>query len=196
MLAFPSGRIVITPETPVFRMRTNLQLYHDRVMLGVDAGGARSRLHRVAPREAHLHEYGYPREYSPDGAQPLLYDYGLIDPGYPFKSMTGDYTRFGEVAPLLAEPDDQYVIFGKGEELTLRYPAAALPQLEKGMRRTFLLYTVGFCKDMDPYTAFPDTVEPLPFLKMSNYPYRADEHYPDDEEHNQYRAEWNTRRVR
>jgi tetratricopeptide (TPR) repeat protein len=184
---------VITPETPVFRFRTNLQLYYDRVTLGVDAGGTRSKLHRVAPEEAHLHEFGYPREYSPDGAQPLLYDYGLVDPGFPFKTMTGDYTRFGEVSPLLDKSDDRYVIFGKGEELTLRYPAAALPPLGKGMRRTFLLYTVGFCKDMDPYTAFPDTVEPLPFLAMSNYPYGADENYPDDEPHRQYRANWNTR---
>jgi hypothetical protein len=31
---------------------------------------------------------------------------------------------------------------------------------------------------------------------MSNYPYRADERYPDDEPHRRYRAEWNTRRVR
>ena len=63
------------------------------------------------------------------------------------------------------------------------------------MRRTFMLYTVGFCKDMDYYTAFPDTVEPLPFLKMSNYPYGEDEGFPDDEAHRRYRAEWNTRRV-
>ncbi|MHC5044607.1 MAG: CRTAC1 family protein, partial [Planctomycetota bacterium] len=186
---------VITPKHPVFRLRTNLQLYYDRVTLGVDKGGPRSTLHRVVPEEAHLHERGYPREYSPDGAQPLLYDYGLMDPGYPFKTMSGDYTRFGEVSPLLAKPDDMYVIFGKGEELTLRYPESSLPPLGKGMQRTFMLYTVGFCKDMDPYTAFPDTVEPLPFLKMSNYPYGPDEHYPDDESHRRYRAKWNTRKV-
>jgi hypothetical protein len=186
---------VITAKTPVFRLRTNLQLYHDRITLGIDKGGPRSRLHRLAPNDAHLHERGYPREYSPDGAQPLLYDYGLMDPSYPFKTMTGDYTRFGEVSPLLDQSDDRYVIFGKGEELTLRYPASALPPLQEGMRRTFMLYTVGFCKDMDPYTAFPDTVGPLPFQKMSNYPYGPDEHYPDDEPHRRYQAEWNTRRV-
>ncbi|MHC4492069.1 MAG: CRTAC1 family protein [Planctomycetota bacterium] len=187
---------VITPERSVFRLRTNLQLYHDRVTLGIDRGGPRSRLHRLAPNHAHLYERGYPREYSPDGAHPLLYDYGLMDPSYPFKTMSGDYTRFGEVSPLLDRSDDRYVIFGKGEELTLRYPAAALPPLGEGMRRTFMLYTVGFCKDMDPYTAFPDTVEPLPFLAMSNYPYGADERYPDDEAHRRYRAKWNTRMVR
>jgi hypothetical protein len=30
---------------------------------------------------------------------------------------------------------------------------------------------------------------------MSNYPYGPDEHYPDDEAHQTYRREWNTRRV-
>ncbi|MHC4548723.1 MAG: FG-GAP-like repeat-containing protein [Planctomycetota bacterium] len=187
---------VITPERARFRLRTNLELYCDRIGLGIDRGQARSRVHRLRPRSAHLHERGYPREYSPDGAHPLLYDYGLMDPGYPFKTMTGDYTRFGEVAPLLEQADDCYVIFGKGEELTLRYPVAALPPPGEGRRRTLMLYTVGYCKDMDPYTAFPDTVEPLPFRAMSNYPYGARERYPDDEEHRRYRAEWNTRRVR
>ena len=148
------------------------------------------------PHEAHLHERGYPREYSPDGALPLLYDYALMDPGYPFRTMAGDYTRFGEVSPLLAASDDRFVIFGKGEELTLRYRASDLPAPRPGERRTFLLYTVGFCKDMDPYTAFPDTVEPLPFRAMSNYPYPQSERYPGGEEHRRYRREWNTRRVK
>ena len=28
---------------------------------------------------------------------------------------------------------------------------------------------------------------------MSGYPYRADEHFPDDAEHQAWRREWNTR---
>jgi len=186
---------VVTPERPIFRLRTNLEIYWDRVTLGLDHGQRRARVHRLPPAEAMLSERGYPREYSPDGAQPLLYDYGLMDPGYPFKTMAGDYTRLGEVAPLLQTADDQFVIFGKGEELVLRYPAARLPPLAPGFKRTFLLYAVGFCKDMDPYTAHPDSVEPLPFRAMSNYPYPAAESYPDDAAHRRYRAEWNTRRV-
>ena len=77
----------------------------------------------------------------------------------------------------------------------LRYPAGGLPPLASGFKRTFLLYAVGFCKDMDPYTAHPDTVEPLPFRAVSSYPYPAGENYPDDDLHRRYRAEWNTRRV-
>ena len=33
-----------------------------------------------------------------------------------------------------------------------------------------MLHADGYCKDMDLYTAFPDTVEPLPFHGMSYYP--------------------------
>jgi hypothetical protein len=63
------------------------------------------------------------------------------------------------------------------------------------MRRTFLARTVGYCKDMDPYTAHPEAVEPLPFRAMSGYPYRPDEAYPATPEAAAYRREWNTRVV-
>ena len=55
--------------------------------------------------------------------------------------------------------------------------------------------TDSYCKDMDLYTAFPDTVEPLPFHGMSEYPYGNDEAYPSDQEHLQYLKEYNTRVV-
>ena len=48
---------------------------------------------------------------------------------------------------------------------------------------------------MDPYTWAPDTVEPLPFRKMSGYPYGDGEAYPDGPEHRRYRETWNTRKV-
>ena len=68
---------------------------------------------------------------------------------------------------------------GHGEELTLRFAADAFGPVPEGCRRSFLLKTDSYCKDMDLYTAFPDTLEPLPFHGMSGYPYRPDERYPD-----------------
>ena len=35
--------------------------------------------------------------------------------------LPGDYTKFGEVSPLLTESDDTFVIYGRGDELALRY---------------------------------------------------------------------------
>jgi hypothetical protein len=85
---------------------------------------------------------------------------------------------------------------GHGEEVTLRFPAHVDPPTPLGHRRTFLLKTDSFSKDMDPYTAYPHTVEPLPFHAMSSYPYGTDEQYPDNERTRPYRRLFNTRHVR
>jgi hypothetical protein len=84
---------------------------------------------------------------------------------------------------------------GRGEELTLCFSADALAPVPTGCRRSFILKTDSFCKDMDLYSAYPDTVEPLPFHSQSNYPYGENENYPDDEKRREYRRRFNTRRV-
>jgi hypothetical protein len=124
-----------------------------------------------------------------------LYDYTNVDTAAPWRLMAGDYTRFGENVELVKEADDCYVIMGHGEELTLRFPADAFGPLPEGRRRTFILKTDSFCKDMDLHTAHGDTVCPLPFHAMSGYPYRSDEHYPDNRKTREYRRQYNTRRV-
>jgi hypothetical protein len=134
---------------------------------------------------------GYPREFSPDGALPALYHYELRDAHISYKSMGGGITRIGETSPLLAEADDLFVIVGGGDELLLKFDATALPPLESGWERTFLLETTGYCKDIDPLTATPTTVAPLPFRAMSGYPPPAGQPGPDRAA---YEAEWNTRR--
>ncbi len=45
---------------------------------------------------------------------------------------------------------------------------------------------------MDPYTAYPNTVGPLPFRGMSCFPYGDGEEYPKGAT---WRQKWNTRRV-
>jgi len=109
--------------------------------------------------------------------------------------MEGNYTRFGEVAELLRETDDRYVIMGPGEEVTLRFPADAFGPVPPGKSRTFILKTDSYCKDMDPHTAYPNSVAPLPFHAMSGYPYRSGEHYPDNEKTRTYQLKFNTRRI-
>jgi hypothetical protein len=84
---------------------------------------------------------------------------------------------------------------GRGEELTLRFPADDFGRVPAGCRRSFILKTDSFCKDIDLYSAYPDTVEPLPFHSMSNYPYGVNEKYPDDEKRRQYRRRFNTRQI-
>jgi len=184
----------ILPGDRKLRICSNLELYWDEVFLALDRDIPLT-VREISPAAADLHFLGYPREYSPDGRLPNLYDYSNLDTAMAWKWMKGDYTRFGEVGRLLQDADDCYVVMGRGEEITLRFPADHLPPPPKGFQRSFLLKSDAFCKDMDLYTAYPDTVEPLPFHAMSGYPYPATEHYPDTENTRRYRRRYNTRHV-
>lgn len=178
-----------------FRIATSMRVYWDQVFLAEVEKDAATKITKLPVSYADLHQRGYPREHSPDGRQPLLYDYNLMDRTFPFRNLAGSYTRFGSVTELLREADDRFVVFGRGEELTLKFKADRLPHLPRGWKRDFLLQADGYCKDMDPNTAFPDTVEPLPFHAMSAYPYPEGERFPDDPAHVQYLRKYNTRQV-
>ncbi len=80
-----------------------------------------------------------------------------------------------------------------GDELKLEYPATQLPALPQGWSRDFLLLVDGWAKDADANTAFGQSVNPLPFHAMSAYPYKQDEHFPNDPEHQEYVHEYLTR---
>ena len=152
----------ILPGDRKIRIASNMELYWDRIFLAVHDGDAPISLQEVAPEAADLHFFGYAREYSPDGQRPNLYDYGNVDRTAPWKLTAGDYTRYGEVAELLAQCDDCYVIMKHGDGLTLRFPADAFGPIPEGCRRSFMLKTDTFCKDMDLYTKDGQTLGPLP----------------------------------
>ena len=105
----------------------------------------------------------------------------------------GRYTREGDVRPLLRQVDDLFVVSRPVDELALSF--RALPATGPGRTRTFLLYAHGYSKEMNPRSASPDTVAPLPFRAMSGYPYGPGEHYPRTKRHREYLERWNTRVV-
>ena len=127
----------------------------------------RSRRSRSA--RAVLGHRGYLREVSPDGRLPLLYDYDHVDPA-PLARMSGRLTRYGDVAPLLRDDDDQLCLVGPGDEVRLEFDAGRSP-LARGWTRSFILRSVGYCKDADPFTAASDTVGPLPWRGMPAFPF-------------------------
>jgi tetratricopeptide (TPR) repeat protein len=179
------------------RLRTNMHVYWDqifvapllqRVMPGQGRAGIRGTVLEV--NDATLSARGVMKEYSPDGREPTLYDYDRLD-AFPVSCPAGRLTRYGNVTELLRAADDRFVIFGPGDELSVRFDAGKLPPLPQGWKRSYVLRTWGYCKDAGPFTAHGETVEPLPFRAMSNYPYRPDEKHPDP----QYDRTWNTRRV-
>jgi tetratricopeptide (TPR) repeat protein len=177
------------------RLTTNLELYYDQVFVARHAGLDRVTTRSVSLVSAELRRAGFAREYSPDGRLPLIYDYESSDPTAPFHVLKGAYTRYGPVKELLAEFDDQYVLVGPGDEIALRFDAASLPPLPAGQARSFVLVSHAWCKDMDLYTATPQTLEPLPFRGMSRYPPPPGERYPDGREHQAFRRTYNTRWV-
>ena len=75
------------------RISSNMEIYWDRIFLAVHREDAELSIREVVAQSVDLHFRGYPREYSPDGRQPNLYDYGNVDPTAAWKLMSGDYTR-------------------------------------------------------------------------------------------------------
>jgi hypothetical protein len=215
-LGFPAGlpRMMTADVTGklggphcVIRVRNNMQIYWDQIFvapleerLAADAvgkSGTPSRLFRAYPldvAQATLEARGCPQEYSPDGRQPTVYDHDRLET-VAVSRLTGNLTRTGDVAELLRDRDDRFAIFGPGDEVTVRFDAGRLPPLPAGWKRSFVLRSWGYCKDCGLFTAFGDTIEPLPFHAMSAYPYSPQEHYPTDPLHEDYQRRYNTRRV-
>jgi Flp pilus assembly protein TadD len=194
----------------VLRVRTNLQVYWDQVFVapllervpsptrtGSLTGKAAPTAIRVTSlpvSRATLAARGCVQEFSPDGRQPSLYDHDRIE-RIPLTHLAGRLTRLGDVTELLNERDDCFVIFGPGEEVTAAFDARTLPALPPGWKRSFVLRAWGYSKSSGPFIATGDTVEPLPFQAMSNFPYGPGEHYPRTPRHEEYQRRFNTRRV-
>lgn len=213
-VGFPAGlpRIMTVDVTGklggprcVLRLRTNMEVYWDQVFVAplLQRIPARTLTFRndsgvrVTPLDvqaASLAARGFLQEYSPDGRLPRLYDYHRLE-SVPFSQLAGRLTRFGDVTELLQRQDDRFVIFGPGDEVTIRFDARNLSPLPPGWTRSFVLRTWGYCKDCGPFTATGATIEPLPFRAMSTYPYGPNEQYPRDAEHEDYRRRFNTRSV-
>ncbi|HKG98727.1 MAG TPA: hypothetical protein VKA97_12980, partial [Pyrinomonadaceae bacterium] len=177
------------------RIVTNMRIYWDQILVDASAGNSPVQLTRLDPSIADLRWRGFSLEHSPDGRQPLSYDYKQVSFTSPWKVMTGRYTREGDVRELLLETDDMFVISRPGDELVVSFAADKLLPLPKGWTRTFLLYADGFSKEMDINSASPDQVGPLPFHGMSKYPYTWPERYPLTEKRRRYLEKYNTRIV-
>ena len=202
-MGFPAGLprtivVDLTNKLPLgasrIRITTNLQIYWDQALVD---NGPESATHvrqmELPLSMAHLAFRGYPQQV--DGATPgdLTYDYQKISQTGPFQWQRGPYTHYGNVTPLLQKPDNEYVIFGSGEEVDAEFSSAALPALPAHWKRDYFFYANGFVKDMDFYEALPFTVAQMPFHQESSYPYPASEHYPENPDTLKYLLNWDER---
>ena len=159
----------------VIRLRTNMECYWDQAFIAIRDREAEGSLRQTVMRVSRgvLGHRGYSRESSPDGREPLIYDYDHVDPA-PLALMGGKLTRYGEVSGLLREDDDQLCLVGPGDEVRLEFSAEGLGDLPEGWTRSYVLKAVGYCKDADPLTAGSDRVEPLPWRGMPNFPFASE----------------------
>ncbi|MEM2088974.1 MAG: hypothetical protein QXF52_09965 [Thermoproteota archaeon] len=103
----------------------------------------------------------------------------------------GNFTRFGDVAPLLYSVDDMFVVMRQGDEIHLIIPNTIEPPQENMERDFFLVTCAWYKKNGNP--AYDFTVDLLPFYDMSAFPYPDEESYPYDAEHLEYLSKYNTR---
>ena len=88
-----------------------------------------------------------------------------------------------------------YVIGMQGDKVCMKFSTEDLSPLEEGMERDYFLFVACWFKDPPGNWGygFDWTVDPLPFLNMSGFPYPSTESYPYDQEHLNYLQEYNTR---
>ena len=111
-----------------------MECYYDQAFIAVRDRSAEKalRVKSLPVARAVLGYRGYTREVSPDGEQPLLYDYDHVDPA-PLARLSGKLTRFGDVARLLQADDDQLCLVGPGDELRVEFDGGGRSRASAGL---------------------------------------------------------------
>ena len=176
------------------RITTNLQIYWDQILISNEADSPGLIRETELPlASASLAFRGYPKQVDGNTPGDLTYYYDQASATGPFHRQTGLYTHYGDVTPLLKSIDNEFAIFGSGEDIDLEFQDSVLPPLPKGWKRDYFFYANGYVKDMDYYEAMPFTVSAMPFHGMSGYPYSGAEHFPASKDSSKYQLMWNDR---
>jgi tetratricopeptide (TPR) repeat protein len=207
--------------TQKIRIATNLQIYWDSILIdrteqsaaeeipfndlraGSHSAGESASLRNDAGvhltpiplARADLESHGFPLKIEGTPPGNVQYIYENVSATGPYTRPMGTYTRYGDVLPLLTALDDKLVVFGSGDEVQLDFDPSKLPALPQGWVRDYFFAAMGYEKDMDFYAAEGNFVAPLPFLKMTDYPYAPGKSFPLDDPHVNYLLEYNTRHM-
>jgi len=202
-MGFPAGlpktiTVDLTDKLPVgverIRITTNLQIYWDNILIDHSQQTDNYKLSPVPLTSATLKFHGYPRQIEDQPPGNVKYVFEDVSRTGPYARQAGEYTRYGDVLPLLKSFDDKLVVFGSGEGVALEFDPAKLPPIQKGWTRDYFFMANGYEKDMDFYAYDGNTVGPLPFKRMGTYPYPG-KSFPNDDDHMKYMLEYNTRFV-
>jgi len=185
----------LPPGTRRIRISTNLKIYWDRIRVDNSPADLAYSLSEIPLAGATLDFRGYPEVIEGTPKNDIRYVYENVSRTGPYTRQVGNYTRYGDVTPLLQKTDEKYVVYGSGDEISVEFDASRLAPPQAGWTRDYFFYADGFAKDMDFYAAHGDTVAPLPFHTLVPYPYPAGIGYPMDADHLRYWLEYNTRPV-
>jgi tetratricopeptide (TPR) repeat protein len=162
------------------RILTNMCVYWDEVFAVAGASVLEANQQELLLETAELRFRGFSQNVvHPQRLEPEKFIYSQVRSTTAWDPTPGLYTDYGNVNSLLDAIDDRFVVMGSGDEVRLRF-RSNLPPVQPGSQRHYLLFFDGWAKERDPNTAFGDTVEPLPFHRMSGYPYGDAESFPSE----------------
>lgn len=163
----PREMAVPLPELPknaiALRISSNLEIYWDRIRLVTEATPPpQMQVRRLETAKAVVRRSGFPKRTTGVHRLPY-YDYNERSPYWDAKYQEGFYTSYGNAMELVAELDGAVAIVGSGEEVHLEFEA--MSGTENGMIRYFVLEFNGWARDLDLYTQYAETVQPLSWLR-------------------------------
>lgn len=108
-----------------------------------------------------------------------------------FKNQYGNFTKYGDVTPLLESPDDHFVIMRYGDQLSVEFPYVAPAP---GLVRSFMLYNDAVYKHAtnDNLGVLGQSAGYLPYHGMAKYALDMVS-YPMTPANVEYINTWNTR---
>lgn len=203
-LGFPAGRnktcvINLTglfkPGDPhVVRLSTNMEIYWDQIEWARGLPQTPLKITHLSAEYANLHYRGYSKIYKANVSSPEIPEYNhLMATTQIWQDLTGYYTRYGDVRPLLRKVDDRYVIMNAGDELSLHF--TELPPPPPGWVRDYVLVGDGWVKDGDYNTFDSATVLPLPYHARRIYD-TPPKPLEDEWEYRHHRKDWETYQTR
>ena len=159
--AFPIPAEKLPVGTRELRLTCNIELYWDRISIVYDELCRGANQIQLRLTSARIAEPGYATRTTLNQRRPH-YDYARRTPLSDCRHMTGFYSSFGDVLPLVQSIDDASAIIGPGEEVRLSFSMPTSNIEHDESNRRFVLELNGWAKDKDLYTRDGDTVGPLP----------------------------------
>ena len=150
------------------RLRTNLEIYWDKLEWAAGVPENQIKTEKMPLSSADLRHRGFSQVLQANSLAPEIPQYDRVaETGGKWRSLEGYYTRYGDVRPLLDQVDDRYVIANGGDELRMKFRAAA--PAAPGWSRDFIFVGDGWMKEGDYSFKYSTTVLPLPYHARRRY---------------------------